>query len=130
MKTTLIASRLRPVVTLPLLRWLLGFKAVYFLALLGGLWLCDDFDSDTFYAVSARWPRQGLPVFASHFATWDAAHYLLLSEVGYSHGATSCAFYPLWPLAVRWSSTLTGVSHLLAGIVLSNLLSLVAWILF
>jgi len=77
-----------------------------------------------------RWPREGTPVFASHFATWDAAHYLYLSEVGYRHNASSWAFYPLWPLLVRWVSPLFGRSHLVGGLVLSNLFSLAAWLIF
>ncbi len=69
-------------------------------------------------------------MFASHFATWDAAHYLYLSEVGYHHDVPSCAFYPLWPLLVRWCAPLAGGSHLIAGLVLSNLFSLAAWAIF
>jgi len=114
----------------PLLRWALGFKGVYLLAVLGALWLWSDFDAEKFHAVNARWPRAGEPVFASHFATWDAAHYLLLSEVGYAKDVPSCAFYPLGPLLVRGSAPLAGGSHLIAGLVLSNVLSLAAWVLF
>ncbi|MCP5528326.1 MAG: hypothetical protein H7A47_16175 [Verrucomicrobiales bacterium] len=74
-----------------------------------------------------RWPREGGAVFGSHFATWDGAHYLLLSEVGYQDGMASCAFYPLYPLLVRASAPLFGGSHLVAGLALSNLFSLAAW---
>ena len=90
----------------------------------------SDLDTKKFFQVNARWPREGDPVFASHFATWDAAHYLYLSEVGYQAGAPSCAFYPLWPLLVRWSSPVFAGSHFIAGLVLSNLFSLGAWVLF
>ena len=55
----------------------------------------SNLDTDRFGEVNARWPREGGPVFASYFATWDAAHYLYLSEVGYRRGVPSCAFYPL-----------------------------------
>ncbi len=110
---------------------LLGlFKLSYLALLCALLWLWPDFDTETFYRVNARWPREGEPVFASHFATWDSAHYLLLSEVGYSAGLPSCAFYPLWPLLVRWLSPLAGGSCLVAGMLLSNVFSLAAWILF
>jgi hypothetical protein len=110
---------------------LLGlFKLSYLTLLCVVLWLWPDFDTGRFYQVNARWPREGGPVFASHFATWDAAHYLYLSEVGYQSGVPSCAFYPLWPLLVRWLAPLAGGSCLVVGVVLSNIFSLAAWILF
>lgn len=110
--------------------WLLVLKAFYLMLIFLFLALCGDLDKKEFYEVNARWPREGGPIFASHFATWDAAHYLYLSEVGYRHDVASCAFYPLWPLLVRWCAALAGGSHLIAGLVLSNLFSLAAWVLF
>jgi hypothetical protein len=89
-----------------------------------------NMDQSAFHRMMQRWPREGGPVLASHFATWDGAHYLYLSEVGYSQGVPSCAFYPLWPLLVRWGSVLTGGNHLLAGLLLANGLSVAAWVLF
>jgi hypothetical protein len=77
-----------------------------------------------------RWPREGEWTFASHFATWDSAHYLRLSELGYAKDVRSCAFYPLWPLLMRWSAPGFGGSHLVAGLVLSNVLSLAGWLVF
>lgn len=111
--------------------WCLGLlKIVYLSSLLGVLLLWGDLEQIRFYAVNQRWPRDGGPAFASHFATWDAAHYLYLSEVGYVKGVPSCAFYPLWPLMVRWCSPLFGISHLLAGLLLANVFSLAGWALF
>lgn len=112
-----------------LVRLLFGCKVFCFSILIGVLSCWTAFDVDKFYAVNARWPREGDPIFASHFATWDAAHYLYLSEVGYQRHVPSCAFYPLWPLLVRWAAPLAGGSHLIAGLVLSNLFSLAAWVL-
>ena len=100
------------------------------MALLWAVWRWGNLDMWQFRQVNARWPREGGPVFASHFATWDAAHYLYLSEVGYHPNVPSCAFYPLWPLLVRWSSPVFAGSHVIAGLVLSNLLSLAAWLVF
>ena len=77
-----------------------------------------------------HWPRSGEPEFASHLGTWDSAHYLYLSEVGYSPGVASCAFYPLWPVLIRCFSVVIGGSHLLAGLVLSNVFSLAALVIF
>lgn len=69
-----------------------------------------------------RWPPGGDPVFESHFATWDAAHYLLLATEGYAEGVRSCAFYPLWPLLWRGIIAL-GAPPVWGGLVLSNLFS-------
>lgn len=77
-----------------------------------------------------RWPQQGEAVFLSHFATWDAAHYLLLAELGYAKGAASCAFYPLLPMILRASWKLSGANPAIVGLVLCNLCSLAAWTLF
>ncbi len=132
MKADWIIQRARLVARQPLLRWLIGFKGVYWLVLLGALWLGDGFDTGKFYAQAAvaRWPREGDPVFASHFGTWDAAHYLFLGEEGYQPGMPSCAFYPLWPLLVSGASGLTGGSQMWGGLMLSNVISLAAWVLF
>jgi hypothetical protein len=109
---------------------LLLFKGAVGLGLLGARGLFGDLDQARFQGVMARWPREGGPVFASHFATWDTAHYLYLSEVGYTQGVPSCAFYPLWPLLARWTASGLGGSHLVAGLVLSNVFSLTGWVLF
>lgn len=106
-----------------------AFKAACFATMLAALWLTPNLDLTTFQSLNVRWPRQGAPTFASHFATWDAAHYLRLSELGYGPGVLSCAFYPLWPLLIRWSAPLTGGSHVAAGLLLANLFSLAAWML-
>jgi hypothetical protein len=87
-----ILRSVRAAIGQPVVSWLLGLKGVYLAIVLGAVWIWNDFDTQKFYSVNARWPREGGPVFASHFATWDAAHYLYLSEVGYGKGAPSCAF--------------------------------------
>lgn len=65
-----------------------------------------------------------------NFLAWDGSYYLRLSELGYSKDDSACAFYPLWPLLMRWCAPLFGGSHLLAGWVLANALSLAGWLLF
>jgi hypothetical protein len=68
--------------------------------------------------------------FDCHFASWDAEHYLLIAAQGYEVGSSRCAFYPLFPLLIRCASIVTGGSQLVVGMVLSNLLSLVGWLVF
>lgn len=83
------------------------------------------FDEGQFESAFARWPRTETPTLASRFSTWDIAHYLRLSQEGYEAGSPSCAFYPLWPGAIRVATTVLGGRSLLAGLLLANGLSLV-----
>ena len=94
------------------------------------LLLFGEIDEDMFNRGLQRWPRDGGPIFLSHFATWDTPHYLFLSEVGYQKDSPSCAFYPLWPHLVKWCSVVFGNSHLLSGIVLSNGFSTLGIVMF
>ncbi|MCP5516952.1 MAG: hypothetical protein H7A45_06795 [Verrucomicrobiales bacterium] len=110
--------------------WPLAHKAAYLVLLLGSLVAWGNLDWGQFHTVNVRWPREGEPVFASHFATWDGAHYLLLSEEGYAEGLPSCAFYPLLPMLIRAAGPLFGGNHVIAGLALSNVFSLAAWTLF
>jgi hypothetical protein len=117
-------------------RWRLVLASVVLFktAYLAGVYFClffwPDMDAVEFHHVMRNWPRDGGPVFGSHFATWDAAHYLFLSEVGYAPGVASDAFYPLWPLLIRWLAPLFRGSHLLSGLILANVLSTGAFVLF
>lgn len=104
------------------------FKVLYFAAMY--LALLRHSDMDMCYVALRHWPVDGGPLFLSHFATWDAAHYLHLSEAGYIRGDDSCAFYPLWPLLIKISSFFTGVNPLYAALILANVFSLAAFCLF
>jgi hypothetical protein len=94
------------------------------------LMLSQNIDTERYKSIRERWFPEGSEIFATQFATWDASHYLYLSRNGYSKDLASCAFYPLWPLLVRWMSPLAGGNHLVSGMVLANLFSLVACVLF
>jgi hypothetical protein len=65
---------------------------------------------------------------ARAFSTWDAQHYLYLSEEGYKAGQMSNAFFPLFPLLIH---LLTPVfpSSLAAALVIANLASLAGFYL-
>lgn len=108
---------------------LLALKLAYGSGLLLTTWCCGELAHPWLWGEVTRWPRNGEPTFTSHLATWDAAHYLYLSEEGYAKAVRSCAFYPLWPLLMRWAAPLAGGNHLFAGLALSNCLSLAAWVL-
>jgi hypothetical protein len=62
---------------------------------------------------------------ATAYTTWDGQHYLYLSENGYHAGEISAAFFPLYPLLIHLGGFLTG-DNLLAGLIVSNLASLIA----
>jgi len=109
---------------------LLVLKISYLLVIYIVLNFYSDPDFERLVSLHLHWPREGDLVRGSHFATWDSAHYLFLSEVGYVKGVPSCAFYPLWPILVRWLSFLMNNNHLIAGLLLANVCSISAWILF
>jgi hypothetical protein len=112
------------------LRALILFKFAYLALVLLILAIWPDLDRAAFHRMLARWPREGEPTFWSHFATWDGAHYLFLSEVGYTRGSPSCAFFPLWPFLVRAGAWLLGGSHIASGLLLANAISVAGVWLF
>lgn len=100
--------------------WILLAKLIYLGTVFTVLKLWNHPESIPKFEV--RWPIDAEPTFESHFATWDAAHYLLLATQGYAEGVRSCAFYPLWPLLWRGVIAL-GAPPVWGGLVLANLLS-------
>jgi hypothetical protein len=62
---------------------------------------------------------------ATRFTTWDASHYLYVSEEGYREGQMSNAFAPLYPFAVRAAHLLVP-DRVAAALLVSNLASAVA----
>lgn len=66
---------------------------------------------------------------ASSFMTWDAQHYLFLSDHGYHPVQESNRFFPLFPGLIHLGSLFLGNSFW-GGLVLSNLFSLGAIVLF
>lgn len=114
-----------------LVQWLLVFKVCYLLCLVSAVLLCPvGQDTKMFHSKRQRWTAAGQLTFDSHFTSWDAEHYLYLSERGYKAESPATAFYPLWPLLVRFFSIITGGSQVLAGMVLSNLISLAGLVVF
>lgn len=108
---------------------LIGFKVGY-LALIFFLLSFYGNSRPGWADANLRWPKDSEPTFATHLATWDAAHYLLISERGYEKGSPSCAFYPLLPLMIRGLSLFTFHNHLIAGLILCNVLSIAGISLF
>ena len=101
-------------------------KAIY-LCLVSGIVLLSPAGRDSAMGPVKHilWTPDGHPTFESYFTTWDAGHYLHLSEEGYHSGDEACAFYPLWPLLMRWFSILTGGDRIISGMLLANVFSLI-----
>lgn len=71
-----------------------------------------------------QWSSDGHPTLQSYFTTWDVGHYIYLIQNGYKPGDKSCAFFPLWPLVIRYCSLLTAGHYVIVGVLLANLFSL------
>src|SRR5471030_3341835 len=74
----------------------------------------------THYAASAN------PMLAV-WGRWDAEHYIGIAEQGYH--VTEVAFFPLYPLLIRIVGSVTG-SHLIAGLLISNIASFFGLLFF
>jgi hypothetical protein len=86
-----------------------------------------SFSLDNYHA---NFHRHARPGFAERFSTWDGEHYLELSEHGHRAGSLSAAFYPLWPGLMHVATRAAGGASLIAALLLANLFSLAAWVLF
>jgi hypothetical protein len=113
-------------------------KTVCFLLLTTVLARWSDYDESRatgiregwFPPAQAQWLERQQTGWQRHFTTWDAGHYLVLSEAGYFKELRACAFYPLWPWTVRMGVQVSGASPIMIGMVLANVFSLVGWWLF
>jgi hypothetical protein len=86
------------------------------------------YDVQQFNTAYANWSTPNS--IASRLATWDSAHYLVLSTKGYEAGSFSSAFYPLWPAIILSATRFTLGDPLLVSLILSNIFSLAAFRLF
>ena len=69
-----------------------------------------------------------LSSFISSFANFDGAQYLIIIREGYNN--LTQAYFPLYPLLVRFISPIFVSNHLLAGLLLSNLCFLIGLFFF
>jgi hypothetical protein len=108
------------------------FKTGYFVALLVALllWSASEKEGMLIHSSGEPWSSvEGLAL-RQHFLSWNAKFYLFLSKKGYERGLNECAFYPLYPLLIRWASKVTGCDSFVMGIALSNVSSLLAFLVF
>lgn len=112
---------------LPVWQSIVASKILLATAVLLGL--CSEFDIQQFSFAFARWPPTGDRTFGSRLAAWDSAHYLVLATKGYEPGSPSCAFYPLWPAAIRAASWIF-INPLIAAMILGNAMSVLSFWMF
>ncbi|HYK09156.1 MAG TPA: hypothetical protein VEW42_06710 [Candidatus Eisenbacteria bacterium] len=84
---------------------------------------------EKYYYPNFVYPLHSPITIQTAFKTWDAQHYLYISEKGYKIGNDSNAFPLLFPLAIYLFTFFTRNSFI-SGIVLSNIFSSVAFLLF
>lgn len=114
---------------------LLAAKLLYAVVVVGIVVWGDAYDTPRALRIGRHWFPEGWLSeprgrWERHFATWDAEHYLYLAARGYGVETPSIAFYPLWPGLVHAAGRLTGLSHVVVGLALANVCSLVGWWLF
>lgn len=110
----------------PLLAWKSGFFAWILVAVAA---LPMMFHRG-YYESNPQWSSGGTPtLIEARLSTWDAAHFLLLADRGYSPHDQSSRVAPLWPIVIRIAKPVFGGHTLAAALVLANLLSLAALLL-
>jgi hypothetical protein len=109
---------------------ILTYKAFIFGFIFLSLTLLPPLFNVNGYNKNFHWPSDAPPSLATMFASWDAQMHLQLSHEGYDKNLMSVNHQPLWPLLIKIFSYLTLGNHLIAGLVLSNLLSVIGFSLF
>lgn len=69
-----------------------------------------------------------LPRFLSSLAYFDGVHYLLIAKNGYSQYEQ--AFFPLYPILIRYLTPVFFNNHLLTGLIISNFFSFLGLFVF
>ena len=96
--------------------WLISYLAPFFIPYLG------------FFPYKEIAIQYNLPKFLTAFANFDGAHYLLIAKNGYSQYQQ--AFFPLYPLLIRWLSPLFFNNYLITGLLISNISFLAGLFIF
>ncbi len=109
---------------------LLAYRCAFF----GLICLCRRLLPNIFveknYLLNFHWPAGALPGSVAFLMTWDAQHYLFLSQNGYGAAGESARFFPLWPLAIKAGSYLCAGHPLVAALLLANAFSFIGALLF
>src|SRR3989344_1173973 len=94
-----------------LVDWLISYLAPFFIPYLG------------FFPYKELALNYNLPEFLTALANFDGAHYLLIAQY-------QQAFFPLYPLLIRWLSPIFFNNHLLTALIISNISFLLGLFIF
>ena len=72
--------------------------------------------------------QSSLPTFIYSFANFDGVHYIRTATIGYSQYAQ--AFFPLYPLLIRYASYIFFNNPLIAGLVISYVTFIISILVF
>lgn len=122
------ANDLLPPATRKIVGPLLLYKICFFFFMACLIELVPSFELEL-DTQPARWPADGEPRWHSFLMAGDAASYLHIARNGYAEGNRACAFYPLWPFLIRGGTFLFGGSPFWTGLILANILSILALLL-
>src|SRR3954468_4047235 len=76
---------------------ILIYYSLVFVAMFCATYFWPDLEPAAVDGVVERWPPNGAPGIATRWMSWDAVHYLAISQKGYSAHGMRSAFFPLWP---------------------------------
>lgn len=79
---------------------------------------------------SQPWPMPKAPLIFTMWDRYDSQWYLAIAKYGYNHPLDSHyspqAFFPLYPLLIRFFYKLTGLQSVIIGVLLSNIFFLIS----
>ncbi len=81
-----------------------------------------------FFPYGDQLPGFNLPTWISSLANFDGLHYVLIAKNGYSQFEQ--AFFPFYPLIIKFLTPLFSNNQLLTGLIISNISFLLGLILF
>lgn len=76
-----------------------------------------------------RLVSSNLPYFIWSFGNFDGVHYLGIAKDGYAYQFTQ-AFFPLYPVLIKFTSTITGFNLVISALLLSNTTFLLGLLVF
>jgi len=81
-----------------------------------------------FFPYANQLPGYHLPTLISSLANFDGLHYILIAKDGYAQYEQ--AFFPLYPLTIKFLTPLFSNNQLLTGLIISNVSFLIGLIMF
>ncbi|EKD65755.1 MAG: hypothetical protein ACD_49C00094G0001, partial [uncultured bacterium (gcode 4)] len=81
-----------------------------------------------FFPYKDQLPGFNLPTWISALANFDGLHYISIARDGYAQFEQ--AFFPLYPLVIKYSSPLFSNNRLLTGLIISNISFLIGITIF